>query len=194
MKQNNPRRRIVFAIAVVAAICVVIASVPLARTFLKARQRQQAVEQPRAAQPSESTEDASRLSFDTYNGYFVANTFEPDAHESFAILRGQKEFDRVLGVAMVMGDKSHRLPKAAFESSIVLLAVKRGNAVWEYKVDRVTQRGGTIVLRYSTSLTKSESATFACPLIVSIPKGDYQSVQFVENGKAVRTLGFGPSH
>lgn len=35
---------------------------------------------------------------------------------------------------------------------------------------------------------KSQSATFACPLIVSIPKGSYTSVQFVEDGKPVKKV------
>jgi hypothetical protein len=53
------------------------------------------------------------LPLDTYSGYFVSNKFEPDAPKSFVIITSQKHFDQVFGVAFVMGDKSHRLPKDA---------------------------------------------------------------------------------
>ena len=46
-------------------------------------------------------------------------------------------------------------------------------------------------LRYTTTEKKSDTATFACPLIVSIPKGEYKVVQFVENGKPVRKIEVG---
>jgi hypothetical protein len=134
---------------------------------------------------------AQKIPFDTYSGYFVSNKFEPDAAESFLVLTTQKEFDKVFGVAFVMGDKSHRLPKDAFESNLVLVAIKRGKAVWEYKVERVAEAKGVVALRYTADEKKSDSASFACPLILSIPKGKYAAAQFIENGKPVKTVEIG---
>ncbi len=37
-------------------------------------------------------------------------------------------------------------------------------------------------------MTKSDTTIFACPLIVSIPKGKYTAIQFVENGKSVKKV------
>ncbi len=128
------------------------------------------------------------LPFDTYSGYFVSNTFEPDAAASFVIIDGQKRFGQVFGVAFVMRDTSHRLPKDAFQTNAVLAVVKRGKAVWTFTVDGVAREDRTVVLRYTAAAAESDSATFACPLIVSIPRGDYTSVTFVENGKQVRSL------
>ncbi len=54
-------------------------------------------------------------------------------------------------MAVVMQDKSHRLPKDAFKSLMVVAAIKRGNAVVEYKVDGVTEVDGVVELRYMTS-------------------------------------------
>lgn len=132
--------------------------------------------------------DAAKVPFDTYSGYFVSNKFEPDAAESFLVVADQSRFERVFGVAMVMNDRSHRLAKDAFQSKIVVAAVKRGKAVWEYKVEDVSVANGVVQLRYTTTAKQSDSASFACPLIVSIPKGIGTSVQFVENGKAVKTV------
>jgi hypothetical protein len=128
------------------------------------------------------------LTIATYSGYFASNQFEPDAPASLVVISDQKQFDQVFGVAFVMGDKSHRLPKDAFQSLLVLAIIKRGKATWAYKVEGVSLKAGVVEFRYSTTETKSDSATFACPLIVSIPKGRYTAVQFVEGGKPVKKV------
>ena len=135
--------------------------------------------------------EQTKLPFDTYSGYFVSNKFESDAAASFVIINDQAKFDQVFGVAFVMGDKSHRLPKDAFKSNMVLAAIKRGNASWEYKVQGVTVEQGAIQLRYTVTSKTTPDTTFACPLIVSVPKGEYTAVVFVEDGRNVKTVGFG---
>ncbi len=135
--------------------------------------------------------EPTKLAFDTYSGYFVSNQFEPDAPASFAVIDDQAGFDRVFGVAMVMGDKSHRLPKDAFKSHLILTAIKRGNASCEYKVEGVTVERGVIQLRYAVTSQPTPGASFACPLIVSAPRGTYQAVAFIEDGKKVNTLRIG---
>jgi len=128
------------------------------------------------------------LTFDTYSGYFVSNKFETNAAESFVVITDQTKFDQIFGVAFVMNDKSHRLPKDAFESLIVATVIKRGNAFWEYGVEDVTVDQGVIQLRYKASSRATPDTTFACPLIVSVPRDKYQAVVFSENGKNVKTV------
>lgn len=134
-----------------------------------------------------------KLTFDTYSGYFVSNKFEPDAAASFVVVNDQKEFDAVFAPAFVMRDKSHRLPKDSFKSTTVLAAVKRGNAFVEYKIEGVTEAKGVVELRYSTTSIKHNSTTFACPLIVSIPKQKYATIRFIEDGKVVEKLEIDPA-
>lgn len=129
-----------------------------------------------------------QLAFDTYSGYFVSNQFEPNAPASFLVITNQKQFDKVFGVAMVMGDKSHRLPENVFKSNLVLAAIRRGNTVWTFKVESVKIDDGVVELHYSAVSQKSDTATFACPLIVSIPRGSYKAFAFVENRKTVKKL------
>jgi 7,8-dihydropterin-6-yl-methyl-4-(beta-D-ribofuranosyl)aminobenzene 5'-phosphate synthase len=126
--------------------------------------------------------DAGRIPYDTYSGYFVSNQFEPGAAESFLVITDQTQFDRVFGTAMVMGDKSHRLPKDVFKANVVVAAIKRGKAVWEFKVESVTETKQGAEVRYAAAAKQSDSASYACPLIVSIPKGRYTAVRFVANG------------
>jgi hypothetical protein len=134
--------------------------------------------------------DPIALNFKTYSGYFVSNKFEPDAAESFVVITDQKQFDQVFGVAMVMGDKSQRLSKDAFLLKMVVAAIRRGNAVWTFKVEGVTVNDGVVRLQYASKVKKSVFATmtFACPLIVSIPKGNYRAVEFIENTKLMKTV------
>jgi hypothetical protein len=135
--------------------------------------------------------EPAKLSFDTYSGYFVSNKFEPDAPRSFAIITDRPQFEDIFGVARVMGDKSHRLPKNAFASKMVVAAIRRGNAVWDFKVDDVTVADGVVQIHYACKASKSETATFACPLIVSIPKGPYKAVEFLENKKLAKKIELG---
>lgn len=134
---------------------------------------------------------AAGVSYVVHNGYFVSNQFEPNDPASFVVAKNQNAFDKVFGMAMVMGDKSHRLPPDAFEKSIVVAAIHRGKAVWEYKVESVMLDGKTLTVRYSTATKPSETAEFACPLIVSVPKEDWTAVQFVEDGKVVKRVEVG---
>jgi hypothetical protein len=89
---------------------------------------------------------------------------------------------------MVMGDKSHRLPPAAFDQKIVVAAIHRGKAMVTYQVQSVTAEAQTLVVRYTTRSTPDDNAEFACPLILSLDKGDFKSVRFIENGKQVKRL------
>ena len=141
-----------------------------------------------AAAQSALAAEPAKLQYDVYSGYFVSNKFEPDAAESFVVLADQEQFDKVFGAAFVMRDRSHRLPQEAFKSLLVIAPIKRGNAVWDYKVAGVTEANGVVELKYTTTSTKSDTATFACPLIVSVPKGRYTAIRFVENEKEVKTL------
>jgi len=135
--------------------------------------------------------EQTKLAFDTYSGYFVSNKFESDAAESFLVITDQASFDKIFGVAFVMGDKSHRLPKDAFKSNMVLAAIKRGNAFWEYKVEGMTVEQGVVWVRYAVTSKATSNTTFACPLIVSVPKGKYKAAVLVENGKQVKKLEMG---
>jgi len=138
-----------------------------------------------------SARETTKLKFKTYSGYFVSNQFEPDSPTSFVALDNQKQFDQVFGVAFVIGDKSPRLAPGALETELVLSAIRRGKAFCTYKVSSVTKEGGVLRLRYQTTSKKSDSASFSCPLIVSIPKGKYHAVEFHENDKLIKRLPIG---
>ena len=123
---------------------------------------------------------------DDYSGYFVKNTFERDASESLVVLISQEQFDEVFGVICCCCDV-HWLDDDAFETEIVLAVINRGDAAaWEYGVESVSIQDGELQLWYNSTSRYSSYGT-ACKLIVSVPKGEYESVVFIENGEAVKT-------
>lgn len=128
------------------------------------------------------------VAFQIHDGYFVSNQFEPDAPTSFVVLKDQAAFDQVFGVAYVMRDKSQRLAADAFPEKIVVAAIHRGKAMVTYQVEHLVTDGKTLSLRYTTKSSPAGSAEFSCPLIVSLPKGDYQAVRFIEDSKEIKTL------
>jgi hypothetical protein len=132
--------------------------------------------------------DKTALPFEIYTGYFVSNKFEPDAASSFVIIEDQAHFDRVFGTAFVMRDKARRLPPGVFKTHLIIAAIHRGNSLCDFKVTEVALKHGAVELRYATVFQKSDTATFASPLIVAIPKGEYRTVEFVENGRSEKTL------
>jgi inhibitor of cysteine peptidase len=119
--------------------------------------------------------------------YFVKNTFEPNAAQSFAVIRTMEQFNAVFGVGMVMGGPRPEIKPETFESRIIVVTVKRG-PMCSYKVESVTATGTGLEVRYEAKVEPPGSATFAVPLIVSAPKGEYASIAFVENGKEVKVL------
>ena len=143
---------------------------------------------PLAAEPTSQPATAS-VSFDTHDGYFVSNQFEPKEPSSFAVITDPKTFDSVFGVGFVMGDKSHRLPEKAFDSKTVVAVIKRGKALWQFTVQEVQADRGVLTIRYTAIAKQQDSAEFACPLIVSVPKGSYTTFRFVENEKLVKEVG-----
>lgn len=133
-------------------------------------------------------EDPEKIAYRVHDGYFVSNRFEPDQAESFVIAVDQPQFDAVFGSAFVMRDKAKRLPADAFATQMVVAAVHRGMAFWEYEVAGVNLRDGVLEITYRSQSKPDPSASFACPLIISIPKGKYSAVKFIENGKAVKRI------
>jgi hypothetical protein len=128
------------------------------------------------------------VAFDKYDGYFVSNKFEERQPTSFVVLKNQTAFDQVFGIAMVMGDKSHRLPIGVFDKNIVVAAIHRGKAFVSYEVESVGAVRKSLVVRYRTKSEPNPTAEFNCPLILSVAKGDYEVVQFVENGQEIKAV------
>lgn len=136
---------------------------------------------------AEPARTGASVPYTVYDGYFVSNKFEPNAADSFIVLRDQTAFDQAFGVASVMFDRSHRLEANAFRNNIVIAVIHRGHANIRYRVVSLTHDGRTLRLSYKTSAQHAPLTEYACPLILSTARGNYSAVAFVENEKLVKT-------
>lgn len=130
-----------------------------------------------------------KVPFELHSGYFVSNKHKMEGDFDALALKSKMAFNRVFGVAFVMGDTSNRLKPNAFKTKMVLAVIKKGRAAWTYKVSKVIAKGKTLYVDYKpTPREATGNTTFASPMIVSIPKGDYNKAVFVENGKEVKSI------
>jgi hypothetical protein len=138
-----------------------------------------------AAAPAPDTDTAKgdKVDFDVHNGHFVRNDAGLKGDSSHLVFTDRDAFDKVFGVGRVIG-KQNFVPRDAFEKKMVVAVVKRGNAITEYAVDKVTAADGTLYVQYTARPRGAGgTATFASPLIVSVDRDKYKSVVFIENGK-----------
>jgi hypothetical protein len=133
----------------------------------------------------------AKVEYQVHNGYFEKNNSGLKGEASYLAFTDQKAYDQVFGAGVVMGKKQNFLPKGAFDSKMVVAVIKRGNKIWEYKVEKVTAEGGVLYVQYTATSKDGGSATFASPLIVSVDKGKYQSVVLLEDGKKVGAADIG---
>jgi hypothetical protein len=141
-----------------------------------------------ASKPGAKAAAGKSLDFSTIERpYFVKNTFERDAPQSFVVVKSFEQFNGIFGVGMVMGGARPQVNAATFDAKIIVAVVKRG-PMCNYKVESVTAAADGLEVRYEAKVDLPGSATFAVPLIVSVPKGDYAAVKFIENGKEVKVL------
>ncbi len=130
-----------------------------------------------------------KVPFTLHKGYFESNKSGLKGDASYLVIADQKKFDETFGLAVTMGAKPVPLPKDAFETLMVVATIHRGKAIWEYNVKSVTADKDALYVAYeATSKEGSGTATFASPMVVSVPKGKYTSVVFLENGKKVATV------
>ena len=133
-------------------------------------------------------EKNQKLKFEVHSGYFVSNKFEPQKTRSFVIANNQKQFDQIFGVAFVLGDKSHRLEEDELKSKTVIAAIRRGKSLCDFKINSITNRDGVLEVKYAAKMQKESTASFACPLIISVPKEQYKEIHFIENGKVLKKI------
>ena len=65
----------------------------------------------------------------------------------------------------------------------MVAVIHRGNAASTYEVEKLTTEGDTLTVRYKATEGKAGTAKFASPMILSVDKGKFKKVVFIENGK-----------
>jgi hypothetical protein len=148
---------------------------------------------PAAVAPSDGKRPAKPkdIDYQVHGGYFEKNNSDLTGAASYLAFTGQVAFDKVFGVGFTMGKKPNVLPENAFASRMVVAVIKRGGQIWQYEVRKVSAADGVLTVRYAATGRDGGSARFASPLIVSVPRGKYTKVVFIEKGKDVGTVTVG---
>ena len=128
----------------------------------------------------------AKVEFDVHTGHFEKNNSGLKGDASFLAFTDRPAFDKIFGVGATM-KKQNFVPRDAFDKKMVVAVIHRGKAIWTYKVEKVTADGDTLYVQYEATPGKEGTATYASPLIVSVDKGKYTSVVFIENGKKAGT-------
>jgi hypothetical protein len=138
--------------------------------------------------PAADEAKGEKVEFVVHSGHFAKNDPAVKGDQAFVLLTTREGFDKLFGVAFVMGKKPNVVPKDAFEKNVVAATIKRANAVTMYEVEKVTlDKEGTLYLQYKAATGPGGAATYASPLVISAPKDKVKKVTFIENGKTVGT-------
>ncbi len=142
-----------------------------------------------AQPPKDAPPKDGVLAFAVRSGYFEKNTSGLAGNATYLWLPDRNAFEGVFALAPPLLNaprKATPLPETAFDTDGMAVVIRRGPAVIDYKVQSVTKAGDTVTVRYTTTEAKgSGAATFASPLIVSVPRAGVNKVLFVENDKEV---------
>lgn len=117
-----------------------------------------------------------------YSSYFVKSNAGVTKPREFRVAATRAEFDRLFGFAAVMRAKQPVLPDDHFEKNLIVAAIHQGKSVTEFTVQSVTAGEGVLRVRYQAKAGPEGSASFASPLILSVPRGPWQRVSFVCGG------------
>jgi hypothetical protein len=126
--------------------------------------------------------EQSAVNYHQYRSYFEKNNSRLKGVVSYLVITTQREFDRIFGAAATSGDNEF-LPDGDFKSRLVVATIKRGNSIREYKVKQVAADKGKLFVWYDTEDHSQGSATYSSPLILTVARGNYREVVFMENGK-----------
>ena len=118
---------------------------------------------------------------------FVKNNAGLTNSASYLLVKDQKEFDRYFGHGAVMWQKK-KTPPPDFTKQVVAFAVHCGLFYTEYKVQSVATTNGVMTIRYTTKVTPTPATTYACPMVLTLPRAGLNSVIFIEDGNTVAAL------
>ena len=125
-----------------------------------------------------------------YTGHFVRNDTGNEARSMY-LLKDLEAFEKVFGTVPPLnnngGRKTNPVKEDVFEKNVVVAVVTRAMAITTYTEVSTKVDGEKLVVTYKCETGKAGSASFASPLILSVPKGEWKTVSFVQNGKEVGT-------
>jgi hypothetical protein len=128
-----------------------------------------------------------QVDFQRYESYFEKNDSGLAGKTSYLVITNQARFDAIFHPAPVMGQNAF-LPDKAFDTKLVIATITRGNFLRKYEVTKMAAKNGALYVWYTFTDAQPSGARFNSPLILSVDKGDYSRVVFVEKNRGLRTV------
>ncbi len=122
-----------------------------------------------------------------HEDHFLRNDSGLNQPAHFLVIGNSARFDAVFGTVPPLMNQRKRNPvlPGAFQTHRVVAAVHQGREYTDYRDVKATLAGTTLTLAYRTAVRATPQTVYACPLIVTVPRGPLTQVVFVENGKPV---------
>lgn len=128
----------------------------------------------------------NNVPYQAVKGYnFVGE--DQDLSTLFMVIRSEKEWDNYF--KPLPGHYVKEITTIDWNKHIALATVKYGNEAWAMQAKRVELDEGELFFEYEAKKTDAcLSWKNATPLVVLIPRANYKSIQYIENGTLVRKL------
>jgi hypothetical protein len=131
--------------------------------------------------------DAKKVEYTVHANYFENADSGLRGSASYLSFTERASFDRTFGVGFVRGKPTQVLPRDVFETRFVAALIKRGDTLWEYKVEKVTAEGDTLTIRYQATEGKGIVATTERAVLDTPKGGTYKVIETKRAPDTVKT-------
>jgi hypothetical protein len=122
------------------------------------------------------------------NVSFLAFSDQDSFDKAFGRAPAKEDLTNFLPNGEARGKKPNLLPKDAFAKRTVVATTVRGPNVSAYRVVKVTAAGETLYVQYQeSSAFAGNNRIWSSPLILSVDKGPYRSVVFIQGNRKYGT-------
>jgi hypothetical protein len=123
-----------------------------------------------------------------HTGHFVRNDTVNETRSLYVCV-DMEAFEKLFGTVPPLngngGRKTNPVKEEVFEKNTVVAVVTRAMAITTYTEVSTKVDGTKLVVSYKCETGKPSSASYASPLVLSVPKGEWKTATFIENGKEV---------
>jgi len=135
-----------------------------------------------------SLKPQNNVPYQPVKGYnFVGEEGEEDACTLFLVMRNEKEWNAYF--KPLPGHYVKEITPIDWSKYVAVATVKYGNEAWALQPKNMELDEGELYFEYEAKKTDAclgwKNAT---PLVVLVPKANYKSIQYIENGNLIRKL------
>ncbi len=120
------------------------------------------------------------------HGYAESHDSALQGDASFLALTSKTEFARIFDPVLTPRGAPDPVAKDAFDTRLFVAVIKRGDGLWDYKVEKVTANGDTLTVQYSATPHKG-GAFHRGETLRERPRDTLKAARAGTTGKAITT-------